>query len=138
MLNIPTKKKPARLQFQIPHDLKLRVDLLVKHHKANGIALGMDTLVEYLLGRMLDEAPELADFRAYEESAAKTEAEEPFEQKDAMAQPSDKSVKPAQLDVQPAAPVRSGVSTLPPEDASEIAKKEMARRASSTVNTLAE
>jgi hypothetical protein len=138
MLNISTKKKLVKLQFQLPHDLKSRSDLVLKYHKDNGISIPMDTFVEYLLGRMLEESPDLADFRAYEaeealkpketaKETAKALDDEPEAAKEAVAAKVSEGKEPV---AEKASPSRAPVST---EAAREIAKREMERRANSQV-----
>lgn len=139
MLNLSSKKKLVRLQFQMPHDLKNRCELLIKFHKNNNIAIPMDTLVEYLLGRMLDESPDLADFRTYEATEAlkpKQEAPKAAEAAEAADEASVVALAASANESAPApvAPTSSSRPlrvAAPNPDASEIAKREIERRAAS-------
>ena len=138
MLNLSTKKKLVKLQFQLPHDLKTRSDLVLKYHKDNGISIPMDTFVEYLLGRMLDESPELADFRAYEAAEALKPKETPKETPEALDDEPEAAKEAVAVKVsedkeavaEKVSPARVPVST---EAAREITKREMERRANSQV-----
>lgn len=128
MLTIPVRKKPVQLQLQLPKYLKQRLELLIKQHKAEGISLGMDMLVEYLLGRMLDEAPELADFRARERSDLLTpDAKQASTPSRAPAPRSAAGDEPAVPAPKPPSPV------MPESSTSELVQKEMARRANATM-----